>query len=63
MVYNTNKLSVYTFIFLNFDTKGRIIMNKKQLIGLVVAGMVFAFVGAISILINHAAETFFQANQ
>lgn len=59
MVYNTNKLSVYTFIFLNFDTKGRIIMNKKQLIGLVVAGMVFAFVGAISILINHAAETLF----
>lgn len=34
-------------------------MNKKQLIGLVVAGMVFAFVGAISILTNHAAESFF----
>lgn len=34
-------------------------MNKKQLIGLVVAGVVFAFVGAISILTNHAAKTFF----
>lgn len=34
-------------------------MNKKQLIGLVVAGLVFAFVGAINLLTSHAAEKMF----
>ncbi len=32
-------------------------MNKKQLIGLVVAGLVFAFVYSMSVLTNRAAET------
>lgn len=38
-------------------------MNKKQLIGLVVAGVVFALVGTISVLTNHYTKTQQQASE
>ena len=43
--------------------EGNLLMNKKQIIGLVVAGAVFAFVGAISVFTNTLANSIASKNE